>query len=302
MKVFVTGASGYVGSAVAAELARAGHEVLGLLRSEAKAGLLEALEVTPVPGDMADPAGFLDVALRCQVMVHCAAEYSERFHDLDRGTVDALLRAARSADAPRLVIYTSGVWLYGDTGDVVADEGSSLKPPAMVARRVDTERAVLASSSGGVRTLVLRPGCLYGGRGGLTGDWFQSAASGSPRVIGRGGNRWAMVHVSDLADAYRRAVESHFSGEVFNIVDRSRFTVRECAAAASRALGVSAGVATVPAEEAASTLGPMAECLALDQHVSAAKAARQLGWQPRHGGFVDAASRYAMAWRRRAGG
>jgi nucleoside-diphosphate-sugar epimerase len=301
MKVFVTGANGYVGNAVAAELTRSGHEVFGLVRTQEKGRVLEADEIRPVVGDMADPGSWAQVARSCQAMVHCAAEYSERFHDLDRATVDALLQAARSANAPRLVVYTSGVWLYGDTGDGMADEASNLVPPAMVARRVETERAVLGASGGGIRSLVLRPGCLYGGRGGLTGAWFASALEGAPRVIGDGRNRWAMVHVADVADAYRRAVESPFSGEVFNIVDRSRFTVRECAEAAARAIGIDTDLIRVPVADATTEMGAMAECLTLNQHVGAGKASRLLGWQPRHGGFVDGATRCALAWRAHAG-
>ena len=300
MKVFVTGASGYLGHAVAAELARAGHEVVGLIHTQTKAPRLAADEVRPVIGDMAEPEGWLDAARSCQAMVHCAAEMSSRFHDLDRATIDGLIGTARSANAPRLLVYTSGVWLYGDTGDGMADESSTPAPPGMVARRVETERALLGASGAGIRALVLRPGCLYGGGGGLTGTWFASAEEGAARIVGHGRNRWAMVHVADVADAYRRAVESPYSGEVFNVVDRSRFTVRECAEAAARAVGASTELITVPASDAAAEMGPLAECLALNQHVGAGKAARLLGWQPRHGGFVDCADRCALAWRAHA--
>jgi nucleoside-diphosphate-sugar epimerase len=110
-----------------------------------------------------------------------------------------------------------------------------------------------------------------------------------------------MVHVADVADAYRRAVESPFSGEVFNIVDRSRFTVRECAEAAARAIGIDTDLIRVPVADATTEMGAMAECLTLNQHVGAGKASRLLGWQPRHGGFVDGATRCALAWRAHAG-
>jgi nucleoside-diphosphate-sugar epimerase len=82
-----------------------------------------------------------------------------------------------------------------------------------------------------------------------------------------------MVHIADLAEAYRLAVESAFAGEIFNVSDRSRFTVLECAVAASAAATWSGKVNCIPVEEAAKTMGPMAECLAFDQHIDSSKAA-----------------------------
>lgn len=298
MKVFVTGATGYIGSAVSSTLARAGHEVFGLARSEAKGRALAAQEILPVRGDMAEPESFAAAAAGCQALVHCAAEESERFHALDRRTIDVLLRAVREAESPRMVVYTSGVWLYGDTGAGVADESSPLQPPAMVAPRADTERLVLAATGGDVRTIVMRPGCVYGGSGGLTGMWFASASNeGAARIVGQGDGAWTMVHVADLADAYLRVVESAFGGEVFNVTDRSRNSVRSCAEVASRVAGGGGRVRVVSEADAAKEMGAIAECLAMTQHVDSSKAARLLGWQPRHGGFVDGVPRYHAAWK-----
>jgi nucleoside-diphosphate-sugar epimerase len=171
-----------------------------------------------------------------------------------------------------------------------------------VAWRPEHEDHVLRADRGPLRTIVLRPGCVYGGRGGLTGAWFSSAAqNGAARVIGDGRGRWTMVHVADLARAYRLAVESAVRREVFNVSDRSRFSVLECAEAASRAAGAGGRVQTVPLDEATAQMGGFAEALAADQHVDSSKATRMLGWQPRHGGFVDGVERYYLAWKAWAG-
>jgi nucleoside-diphosphate-sugar epimerase len=115
-------------------------------------------------------------------------------------------------------------------------------------------------------------------------------------AVGDGTNRWAMVHADDLADAYLRAGESGLAREAFNVTDRSRASVREMLKAVARVTGYTGETRLVPVADAASKMGPFAECLALDQHVDARKAVRMLGWQPRHGGFVDEASTCFLSW------
>jgi len=150
----------------------------------------------------------------------------------------------------------------------------------------------------GVRGLVVRPGDVYGGPGGLTGQWFAGPSTGKPPlVVGDGRNRLPMVHIDDLADAYVRIAESGLTAEIFNVNDQSRFTVLEMATAAARAAGYEAEVRPTPLPEARKTLGDLADALALNQHVDAQKVARLLGWRPGHAGFLDEASGYYRAWK-----
>lgn len=294
MKVLVTGASGYIGFGVACALRRAGHEVYGLVRREAAKIQLQRAEIHPVMGTMQEPMALQSTIDQCSVLIHAAADYQADTFKLDRLMIDALLNTKRGAQ-PKTVIYTSGVWVYGDTGDELVDETAPLRPARQVKIRPEIERLVLEHPH--VRGLVIRPGCVYGGRGGLTGMWFSDDQKGVIKIIGDGNNRWAMVHVEDLAEAYLRAAESGLKGEIFNITDRSRSSVNEMAEAAIKAAGGHAKFVYVPLAEAEKNMGDFAECLALNQHVDSRKAVRMLGWQPRRGGFVDGVANYYAAWK-----
>lgn len=188
MNVFVTGATGYIGGAVAAAFRRAGHRVFGLARSSEKARSLAREEIVPVLGDLAAPESFLAVARGCDTFVHCASENSGATIVRDRAAIDTFLAASRDATAPRAFLYTSGVWVYGDTGGRTVDETSPLAPLDLVRWRVEHEQLVLAAASAQLRTLVLRPGCVYGGSGGLTVPWFASAVAGEVEMVGDGTN------------------------------------------------------------------------------------------------------------------
>jgi nucleoside-diphosphate-sugar epimerase len=295
MKTLITGATGYIGEAVARAFRRAGHEVWGLCRSQEKALHLSREECHPLIGDITRPETYERVAEECSILVHAAAD-SGKVAAADRAALDTLFDAARRGPSPKTLVYTSGVWVYGNTGTSLVDETTPLRPAKLVAWRPENEQRVLSAD---LRGIVIRPGAVYGGRGGLTGLWFQGAREGVVRVIGDGKNRWAMVHVDDLADAYVRAAESGLKGEVFNVTDRSRNTVGEMALAAARVAGKRSSIEQIPLDEASKTMGDFAECLTLDQHVDGRKAVSRLGWQPRHGGFVDGVEAYFEAWRAR---
>jgi nucleoside-diphosphate-sugar epimerase len=298
MQAFVTGATGYVGSYVALAFRRAGHRVWGLTRSKEKARRLEQREIAPVVGDLADPRSYAEVAATSDVLVHAAFEYSAAGVTKDKTALEALLEAARRGPParPRTLIFTSGVWVHGNTGTRPVDETTPPNPIKLVAWRPLHEQLVLGAP--GIRGIVIRPGCVYGGPGGLTAPWFADGSAGkAPTVVGDGRNRWAMVHADDLADAYLRAGESGLGGEIFNVVDRSRATALEMATAAARAAGYRGDIRPLPLAEARKSMGDFADALAIDQQVDGAKATRLLAWQPRHSGFLDEVEVYYRAWK-----
>lgn len=300
MRVLVTGASGFIGSAVAEAFRRKGHWVAGMIRSEQKRRALETREIRVFVGDLKAPASYLQFAKESDVWVHCAADWAgTEWESSDRTLVNALLELAKQSNRTRQFLYTSGCWLYGQTGNNLVNESVALEPTTFaLAWRQNHERKILEACDRHMRGIILRPGCVYGGRGGLTAAWFESTRKkGAAQIVGEGHNRWATIHIDDLADVYVRAAESRLSGELFNATDRSRFTVLEMAQAASRAAEGDGRVHPLAAEEARKTMGPFADGLLLDQHVDSSKAVQVLGWQPRFGGFVENASRYFLSWR-----
>ena len=255
----------------------------------------------PVLGDLAAPESFLAVARGCDLFVHCASENSSATVVRDRAAIDTFLAASRDANAPRAFLYTSGVWVYGDTGGRTVDETSPLAPLDLARWRVEHEQLVLAAASRELRTLVLRPGCVYGGSGGLTVPWFASAVAGEVEMVGDGTNCWSTVHVDDVAEAYVLAAERAPAGEALNISDGTNPRVGEMVAAVAAAAGIPGRIAQLEPEDAVERFGPLAEGLGAHQKVANARAKAALGWHPRHASFVSEADLYFAAYRAHQG-
>jgi nucleoside-diphosphate-sugar epimerase len=271
MRVFVTGATGYIGSVVTEKLLAAGHEVLGLARSDSSARKLERLGAQPVPGDMGGPAVVSAAARRSEAVIHLAAEFSPNGPQLDRAVIDAVLEAFRGSG--KAFVYTSGIWVMGSTGGRVADESAPVNPVPLVAWRPSHEQSVLKAE--GVRGIVIRPGMVYGRSGGFLASLFVPGRNGAVRIVGSGENRWSFVHVDDLADLYVLALQAPTASLYFATAGPA-VPVAELAKAA--ALG--ATVEKVPLDQARAEMGPVADALALDGMFSSLKAMRELGWKP----------------------
>ena len=150
----------------------------------------------------------------------------------------------------------------------------------MVAWRPEHERLVLAASRGtALRTMVLRPGVVYGGARGIIGDMLKNAANGLVRVVGDGRNRWACIYDRDLADLYTRLVAHPDASGVFHVNDEADERVEDIVDSIARQARMRPDVRHVPIEEARTKMGPYADALALDQVVRSTRA-RELGWAP----------------------
>lgn len=291
MKVFLTGGSGYIGSTVALALKKAGHDVLALVRSEAKGEALKKAGVKLAVGELSNPAGYAGAAWGRGAIVHAAVDYSPQGPELDKKAIQSardLLRGQVGAT----FIYTSGCWIHGPT-EGVADESTPIKPIKIAQWRAPNEKAALEMAKDGIRSVVVRPGIVYGGaRGGIPSMFFGTALKhGAAQTIGEGANHWPMVHVDDLAELYVRLVERAPAGSVFEAADASRLTQREIAEAASRAAGKDGKVAAQAPDGS-----PYHEALMIDQQVSSEKARNDLDWRPRHESFAAEADQLFKAW------
>jgi nucleoside-diphosphate-sugar epimerase len=276
MRVFLTGATGYIGSAVAERLRAAGHELTGLARSDAAAARLTAAGIRSVRGDFSDPASVGAAARAADGVISMATTYDAA---IDGPAIDAILDALAGSDKP--FIYTSGIWSHGDTGGAVVDETTPPRPAALVAWRQAVEDRVREGARRGIRSIVIRPAIVYGRGGGIPASFVESARKeGAARYVGTGENRWPFVHVDDLADLYLLALERAPAGSLLLGVAGPAHAVRDVAAAASRGAGAGGRTMAWPLEEARQKLGAYADALVLDQQASGRRAQELLGWRP----------------------
>lgn len=293
MKVFVTGATGYLGSAIANRLVKAGLRVHGLARSTARAESLRSVGVTPTLGTLEQPESFVADLKNCDAVVHVARVSSEQV-GLDQKVLEAIRIGALDGRV-RHVLYTSGAFVHGPAGDAPQDETAELTPAPSVLWRPAHEEVALDLVEHDVHVSVLRPGLVYGGHGGYFGGWFREGSQRKTITYpGEGEQHWNLVHRDDAADAYRLALEHARGGQKFLLVDGSRHTVRELAQAAAGATG--ALTCSLPQEQVLEQLGDRGAALLMDQWLSAAKARRELGWVPRHSSFVAEAETLYREW------
>ncbi len=296
MRIFVTGASGWIGSAVVPELLGAGHEVVGLARSEASARALKSVGALVHRGDIDDADGLATAAADSDGVIHLAFQHEVAFGGnfaaaavADRSAVEAMGAALAESDRP--FVLASG--MLGLNAGPVATEDDGLVPGAEVranpaGRRAATALLALSLRGVGVRSSVLRfPPTVHGdGDNGfmatLVGIARQRGVAG---YVGDGDNRWPAVHRSDAARLARLAVEAAPAGSVLHAVGDEGVAFGEIAAAMGRRLGVpTASVAPVDASEHFSFLGRF---VSLDSPATAVVTRELLGWEPTGPSLLD---------------
>jgi nucleoside-diphosphate-sugar epimerase len=280
MKVFLTGATGYIGSAVLDAALRANHQITALVRTPQAADALASRGVTPVLGDLKVVASYRAAADAHDAYIHTAADASPTRENVDRMAIETLvgLAAARAATSPVSFVYTSGIWVLGSNAQLM-DETAQPNPGQLLGWRPAHEQLVLQSAAPNLRTAVIRPGVVYGGNRGIVSDVLKNALNGLIRVIGTGENHWPLVYDRDLADLYVRVAAMPEAWGIYHANDEGDETVNAIVEGVVHHLSTAPDVRHVPLEEARKKLGAYADALALDQRVRGPRA-RALGWSP----------------------
>ena len=269
MNIFLTGGTGFIGSAVLRQLLAQGHAVTALVRSEASADKVRGEGATPVLGDLTDSGWLADQLRGTDGAIHTASPGDETSAEVDAAVATAAVRAFAGTQKPYL--HTGGLWVYGN--GVGLTEQSPLDPPALTAWRPQVEAIALDSD---LVASVVVPAVVYGYGQGLPNLISQAprTADGALTLIGDGSQHWGTVHVDDLAALYLLVLQAgRRVGSVVGVT-ADHPTVRELAEATGSA------VAPESAEATRARLGEaFADALLLDQQFDNGYAL-SLGWQP----------------------
>jgi nucleoside-diphosphate-sugar epimerase len=279
VNVTLTGSTDFIGSHILTELQQHGHEVTALVRDDAQADSVAAAGATPAVVDLDDRPTVASMFSSADAAIHTASPGDATSANLDSAVVDAAAEAFAGTGKPYL--HTSGDWIYGDNRDIT--EVSPIKAPPMVAWKEPIEQRVLDTA--GMRGVVIVSSVAYGDGGGGVPQLLLNSPrddAGNLIMLGTGQQHWSTVHVADLADFFRRALEDESALGRYIVGDGSNPTVAELTDAAAVAAGAPGAVAG-SGEEARARLGDyFAEVLLLDQGTGAARARAELDWQPAH--------------------
>jgi len=276
--VFLTGATGYVGSAILDALVRGGHQVTAIARDPEKVAGIESRGATALLADLGTPARYMAAALDADVVIHAALDHSPRGPQLDAELLDRMLPALADTGSGKTFIYTSGIYVIGPAPEPI-DETAPIAPTPLSAWRAPLEQRVAQAMTLSLRTAVVRPGYLYGGRRGVISDLLKDALNGLVRVIGPGTNHWPCVYDRDLGDLYARIAESPEASGVYHACDEGDEQVSEIVEAIAAHVPQRPDIRNVPLEEARAKMGAYADALVLDQRMRCPRA-RALGWTP----------------------
>ena len=288
MRVFMTGATGFVGSIVVEELKAAGHQVTGLARSDEAAAKLAAWGVAVRRGEVADPDGLAEAARASDGVIHCAfgvdfANYVE-MGQIDLRAVSAMVEALAGSGKP--LVVTSG--MTAGTPGRLSTEADPAQTEGMAAVRGGPENLALSAAEKGVRATVVRlPPSVHdvAQQGLVTMLIAMARTAGFSAYVGEGANRWPAVHRRDAAKLFRLALERGQPGQRLHAVGEEGIVSRAIAEAIGKSLGIP--TCGLDATEAAGHFGWLAPFAANDIPASSAITQQSLGWRPTGLGLIE---------------
>jgi nucleoside-diphosphate-sugar epimerase len=283
MKVFLTGATGYIGSVVAEKLQAKGHSVLGLARSDEAAAKLSARKIEVLRGDLKDTDSLKRGAIEADAVIHTAfihdfSDYAGAV-ETETAAIAAFSEALTHTNKP--FVATSGSAFLGDTKETEADEDFPYDRNSPFIARSESEQDALGMARKGVRSIVLRLPLFVFGRGGSSFVPFiieRAKQTGAANYIGSGDKTVSAVHVEDAADLYVAALERSTAKGLYNVSGET-VSLREISEAVARLLDVKAK--SISAEEAQKQFGALYGFFSINNRLSAGKARGETGWTPR---------------------
>jgi len=247
---------------------------VALVRSDEAAEKMKKQGYQPIQDDLKNPESFKQAIVQADIVIHSASNDAEV-----PKAVEAILSQLKGTS--KTFIYTSGVFGYGDTENNTANEETATNPIQFASWRPQIEKQLQGAAELGIKTVVIRPGIVYGNGGGIVGIYAEQAKkNGEVNCVGEGQNRWTTVHVNDLAKLYLLAVEKAQPGSLYNATHGPSVKQRQVVEAIFKAAGIPQNVKPWSIEEARKALGGFVDGLALDQQVDSTKAKRELGWAP----------------------
>ena len=286
MRIFLTGATGFIGSAIIPELLQAGHQVLGVTRSDAGAESLRAVGAEVYRGTLEDPESLRRGAAQTDGVIHCAFDHNFANFvancEKDRRVIEALGDALVDSDRP--LVITSGTGMGNTVPGQPATEDAF--DPEHRTPRIASELAGIAVADRGVNVSVVRLPQVHDPlKQGLISPLIEIARSkGVSAYQGEGQNRWPAAHVSDVAHLYRLAIEKRQAGSRYNAVAEEGIPVRTIAEVLGR--GLKMPVVSLTAEQAADHFGWMGSFVGFDMPASSALTRQRLGWTPSGPGLI----------------
>lgn len=282
MKIFLTGATGYVGSVVAERLKGKGHKITALARNEDAEANLNAKNIETVRGELDDFEVLKNSAREAEAVIHTAFshnfdDYNDAVH-LDREVIKSFAEALAQSNKP--MIITSSSSILGDTRSNEADEDYPFGENSSRKLRGESERDVLQLSSKGIRSIVLRlPLFVYGRSGSAFVPFLinQAKQAGSANYVDSGEQRVSAVHVEDAADLYALALETSTAKGIYNVAAES-VSMKEMNESVARLLDIK--TKSIREERAREQFGKMYEFLSINNQLDATRAKGNLRWSP----------------------
>ena len=287
MKVFVTGGTGAVGFPVVCNLHKHGYSVRALSRSAKSETKLKEVGVSVIAGDLENHQDWLPVLDDCEAIVHMALGFTPEDDKIEQNFLSSLM-ASRSGKTPLIFVQTGGCWMYGNTGNRLANEGDPFDSSGAWSWWMKNTEMLLSSDH--LDTRIVHPAMVWSRSGSCFG-MMDDIKKGNPvRVHENADHRWTLVNDEDLADLYRLVLEKGKKREHYNGAGEEGVCIGQLARKLCKAHEHHSWLDVVAIADTIREQGAWAEGYGLDQQMSSAKARQELGWKPQHSNIFAAFS------------